>query len=44
MNRHKRRGTWLTFVIGLGMVLGWHQAGAEWKYESGEPPIESNLK
>ena len=45
MNRHKKRGAWLTFVMGMaGLVLGWFPAGAEWKYESGEPPIESKFE
>ena len=45
MNRHKERGAWLTLVIGMtGMVLGWHPAFAEWKYESTEPPIESQFE
>ena len=45
MNRHKKRGAWLTLVIGMaGMVLGWHPAAAEWKYESTEPLIESQFE
>ena len=45
MNRHIKRGAWLTLVIGMtGMVLGWHPAAAEWKYESTEPQSNPNLK
>lgn len=41
----KGRGLCLTCVVGcMGILLGWYPAAAEWKYDSDEPPIESQFE